>query len=120
MHRFYEQHCARWGPWGSSLFRPCEQNFEALARLKDQLVLFSAPAVTRRSGGMTITQDGPAGAATGASRESIVFTEVAVAAWWVWTTPSSLLPPGTWLEALESSASITLYSPRAGSPCIWA
>ena len=40
MHRFYEQHCARWGPWGSKYL---EEGFEALARLhRDQLVLFSA------------------------------------------------------------------------------
>ncbi|MCB4411100.1 MULTISPECIES: GNAT family N-acetyltransferase [unclassified Synechococcus] len=41
MHRFYEQHCARWGPWGSKYLE--EGFFEALARLhRDQLVLFSA------------------------------------------------------------------------------
>ena len=41
MHRFYEQHCARWGPWGSKYLE--ERFFEALARLhRDQLVLFSA------------------------------------------------------------------------------
>jgi hypothetical protein len=41
MHRFYEQHCARWGPWGSKYLE--ESFFEALARLhRDQLVLFSA------------------------------------------------------------------------------
>ena len=41
MHRFYEQHCARWGPWGSKYLE--EGFFEALARLySDQLVLFSA------------------------------------------------------------------------------
>ena len=41
MHRFYEQHCARWGPWGSKYLE--EGFFEALAqRHRDQLVLFSA------------------------------------------------------------------------------
>ncbi|MCB4408210.1 GNAT family N-acetyltransferase [Synechococcus sp. MU1642] len=41
MHRFYEQHCARWGPWGSKYLE--ESFFQALARLhRDQLVLFSA------------------------------------------------------------------------------
>ena len=41
MHCFYEQHCARWGPWGSKYLE--ESFFEALARLhRDQLVLFSA------------------------------------------------------------------------------
>ena len=41
MHRFYEQHCARWGPWGSNYLE--EGFFEALAQLhRDQLVLFSA------------------------------------------------------------------------------
>ena len=41
MHRFYEQHCARWGPWGSKYLE--EGFFEALADLhRDQVVLFSA------------------------------------------------------------------------------
>ena len=41
MHRFYEQHCARWGPWGSKYLQ--EGFFEAVANLhRDQLVLFSA------------------------------------------------------------------------------
>ena len=41
MYRFYEQHCARWGPWGSKYLE--EGFFQALARLhRDQLVLFSA------------------------------------------------------------------------------
>ena len=41
MHRFYEQHCARWGPWGSKYLE--EGFFAALAqRHRDQLVLFSA------------------------------------------------------------------------------
>ena len=41
MHRFYEQHCARWGPWGSKYLE--EGFFEALAELhRDQVVLFSA------------------------------------------------------------------------------
>ena len=41
MHRFYEQHCARWGPWGSKYLQ--EGFFEAVATLhRDQLVLFSA------------------------------------------------------------------------------
>ncbi|MFM7085959.1 MAG: GNAT family N-acetyltransferase [Cyanobium sp.] len=41
MHRFYEQHCARWGPWGSKYLS--EAFFEAAAReLRQHLVLFSA------------------------------------------------------------------------------
>ena len=42
MHGFYEQHCARWGPWGSKYLS--EAFFEALAdsSLRDQVVLFSA------------------------------------------------------------------------------
>ena len=41
MHRFYEQHCARWGPWGSKYLQ--EGFFEAVSNLhRDQLVLFSA------------------------------------------------------------------------------
>ena len=41
MHRFYEQHCARWGPWGSKYLE--EGFFEALAEgYRDQVVLFSA------------------------------------------------------------------------------
>ena len=41
MHRFYQQHCARWGPWGSKYLE--ESFFEALAVVhRDQVVLFSA------------------------------------------------------------------------------
>jgi hypothetical protein len=43
MHDFYEQHCARWGPWGSKYLS--EAFFEALAgdpELRRLLVLFSA------------------------------------------------------------------------------
>ena len=42
MHNFYEQHCARWGDWGSKYLS--KSFFEALAKspLKDQVVLFSA------------------------------------------------------------------------------
>ena len=41
MHRFYQQHCARWGPWGSKYLE--EGFFEALAAVhRDQVVLFSA------------------------------------------------------------------------------
>ncbi|MFO8239086.1 MAG: GNAT family N-acetyltransferase [Prochlorococcaceae cyanobacterium] len=43
MHDFYEQHCARWGPWGSKYLS--EAFFEALAhdpQLRRHLVLFSA------------------------------------------------------------------------------
>jgi predicted N-acyltransferase len=41
MHRFYAQHCARWGPWGSKYLT--EAFFAAAAsELRDALVLFSA------------------------------------------------------------------------------
>ena len=41
MHGFYEQHCARWGPWGSKYLE--ERFFETLAAdQRDQVVLFSA------------------------------------------------------------------------------
>jgi len=41
MHGFYEQHCARWGPWGSKYLT--EAFFEhAAAELRQHLVLFSA------------------------------------------------------------------------------
>ena len=41
MHGFYEQHCARWGPWGSKYLT--EAFFDhAAAELRQQLVLFSA------------------------------------------------------------------------------
>ena len=41
MHGFYEQHCARWGPWGSKYLS--EAFFAAAARdLRQHLVLFSA------------------------------------------------------------------------------
>jgi len=43
MHDFYEQHCSRWGPWGSKYLS--EAFFEQLAAdpcLRRQLVLFSA------------------------------------------------------------------------------
>ena len=41
MHRFYEQHCARWGAWGSKYLEGAF--FEALAdSQRDQVVLFSA------------------------------------------------------------------------------
>ena len=42
MHRFYEQHCARWGQWGSKYLS--EPFFEALAEPshRDRVVLFSA------------------------------------------------------------------------------
>jgi predicted N-acyltransferase len=43
MHDFYEQHCARWGPWGSKYLS--EAFFAALAedpQLRRHLVLFSA------------------------------------------------------------------------------
>ncbi|MEB3169578.1 MAG: GNAT family N-acetyltransferase [Synechococcaceae cyanobacterium] len=41
MHDFYEQHCARWGPWGSKYLT--KTFFEAAAReLRQHLVLFSA------------------------------------------------------------------------------
>ncbi len=42
MHRFYEQHCARWGMWGSKYLEPTF--FEQLAspELRRHVVLFSA------------------------------------------------------------------------------
>ena len=41
MHGFYEQHCARWGPWGSKYLT--EAFFDhAVAELRQHLVLFSA------------------------------------------------------------------------------
>lgn len=42
MHGFYEQHCARWGAWGSKYLSAAF--FEALVdpQLRDQIVLFSA------------------------------------------------------------------------------
>jgi len=41
MYHFYEQHCARWGPWGSKYLS--EAFFEAAAlELREHLVLFSA------------------------------------------------------------------------------
>jgi hypothetical protein len=43
MHEFYDQHCARWGPWGSKYLS--EEFFAALAAdpaLRRHLVLFSA------------------------------------------------------------------------------
>ncbi|MFO7628582.1 MAG: GNAT family N-acetyltransferase [Prochlorococcaceae cyanobacterium] len=41
MHRFYAQHCARWGPWGSKYLS--EEFFEqAATELVDNMVLFSA------------------------------------------------------------------------------
>ena len=41
MHAFYEQHCARWGAWGSKYLE--EAFFEALAdTYREQVVLFSA------------------------------------------------------------------------------
>ena len=41
MHRFYQQHCARWGPWGSKYLE--KGFFEALAAVhRDEVVLFSA------------------------------------------------------------------------------
>ena len=43
MHAFYDQHCARWGPWGSKYLT--QEFFAALARdpsLRRHLVLFSA------------------------------------------------------------------------------
>ncbi|MFM2174574.1 MAG: hypothetical protein RLZZ54_2501 [Cyanobacteriota bacterium] len=41
MHGFYEQHCARWGPWGSKYLT--EAFFDhAAAQLRQHLVLFSA------------------------------------------------------------------------------
>lgn len=43
MHAFYDQHCARWGPWGSKYLS--EEFFAALASdpaLRRHLVLFSA------------------------------------------------------------------------------
>jgi uncharacterized protein len=41
MHGFYEQHCARWGPWGSKYLT--EAFFEhAAAQLLQHIVLFSA------------------------------------------------------------------------------
>ena len=41
MYDFYEQHCARWGPWGSKYLE--REFFAALADLhRDQVVLFSA------------------------------------------------------------------------------
>ena len=42
MHRFYEQHCERWGVWGSKYLS--DSFFEELANAehKDQVVLFSA------------------------------------------------------------------------------
>ena len=39
MHRFYEQHCARWGPWGSKYLE--EGFFEALAQLHRDPVAMS-------------------------------------------------------------------------------
>ena len=40
MHGFYEQHCSRWGPWGSKYLT--EAFFRAAADLRRHLVLFSA------------------------------------------------------------------------------
>ena len=41
MHHFYEQHCARWGPWGSK-YLTAEFFQLAAEQLRQQLVLFSA------------------------------------------------------------------------------
>ena len=41
MHGFYEQHCARWGPWGSKYLTEDFFN-QAAAELRPHLVLFSA------------------------------------------------------------------------------
>jgi len=41
MHRFYEQHCSRWGPWGSKYLTEAFFTEEAAA-LRENLVLFSA------------------------------------------------------------------------------
>ena len=41
MHGFYEQHCARWGPWGSKYLTEDFFNHTA-AQLRRHLVLFSA------------------------------------------------------------------------------
>ena len=61
MHRFYEQHCACWGPWGSKYLE--EGFFEALARLhRDQLVLFPPTAATRGSRGDVDVRAGRASA----------------------------------------------------------
>ena len=42
MHDLYEQHCSKWGPWGSKYLN--RQFFEAISesKVKDQVVLFSA------------------------------------------------------------------------------
>ena len=41
MYRFYEQHCAQWGPWGSKYLEP--EFFASLAdQYRDNIVLFSA------------------------------------------------------------------------------
>ncbi|MFM9104387.1 MAG: GNAT family N-acetyltransferase, partial [Cyanobium sp.] len=40
MHRFYAQHCARWGPWGSKYLT--EAFFEQVEPIRADLVLFSA------------------------------------------------------------------------------
>ena len=43
MHHFYEQHCARWGPWGSKYLTVAFfQQVATDLRLRQQLVLFSA------------------------------------------------------------------------------
>jgi len=41
MHRFYAQHCSRWGPWGSKYLTEAFFSQEASA-LQEHLVLFSA------------------------------------------------------------------------------
>ena len=41
MYRFYEQHCAQWGPWGSKYLEP--EFFASLSdQYRDNIVLFSA------------------------------------------------------------------------------
>ncbi|MGC6482766.1 MAG: GNAT family N-acetyltransferase [Synechococcus sp.] len=42
MHGFYEQHCARWGMWGSKYLEAAFFNQLACAPLRDHVVLFSA------------------------------------------------------------------------------
>ncbi|MEB3159758.1 MAG: GNAT family N-acetyltransferase [Synechococcus sp.] len=42
MHGFYEQHCARWGMWGSKYLEAAFFDQLATGSLRDQVVLFSA------------------------------------------------------------------------------
>ena len=75
MHRFYEQHCARWGPWGSKYLKP--GFLDALATCIATAVLFSAhrgdprdPVAMSMCVAMPITFGAATGAATKRSTAS--------------------------------------------------